>query len=38
MKAKLPDPSEPVVDPKTGKMTLNWYLFFKDLKTALGAL
>lgn len=35
----LPNPSEPVIDPKTGRMTKNWYQYFVALtKLINGAL
>lgn len=30
--APLPSPSEPVIDVRTGRMTQNWYIWFKRLE------
>lgn len=27
----LPPPQEPITDPKTGRMTQTWYLYFQSL-------
>lgn len=35
---KLPDPSEPLVDVKTGRMSANWYRFFAILIARINAL
>ena len=37
--ADLPIPSnkQPVIDPKTGRMTQDWYLFFKRLQELVNA-
>ena len=37
MKFKIPLPEVPVVDPKSGRMTIDWYDAFKRLET-LGLL
>lgn len=37
-KLTLPEPSVPLIDPATGKMTEHWYIFLTRLKNAVNAL
>jgi hypothetical protein len=36
--ANIPAARVPIIDPKTGYMTREWYLFFSDLVVAIKAL